>query len=167
MSLGPHRGIFINTFCLNEHIPDHPLHQQAPIPIGFAVTAGVLIAGLVTGGSMNPARSFGPAVVSNVWTLHWIYWVAPFAAAIACGLVYKLLFLSAPLTTEEMTSMGLKNPSITDGLGVGSSRGGYVTEAQAIDMRSANLNDGTVTEINVDQAPDLQPMTSRDPLNRV
>ncbi|KAJ3053871.1 hypothetical protein HK097_003204 [Rhizophlyctis rosea] len=150
---------------------DDDFKPLAPIPIGFSVTAGVLIAGLVTGGSMNPARSFGPAAVSQTWTLHWIYWIAPFLAAIVSGLLYKLLFLSAPLSAEELESMGLKNVavqngSITEGMGAGSSRGemGYITEAEAIDMKSANLTE----EINVDGGNStLQPMTSRDPLNRV
>lgn len=146
---------------------DDDFKPLAPIPIGFAVTAGVLIAGLVTGGSMNPARSFGPAVVSHSYEIHWIYWIAPFLAAIVSGILYKLLFLSTPLSADELQGMGIKNPSITDGMGTGGTRGEvYITEAEAIDMRSGNMADD-VTEINLDQASSLQPMTSRDPLNRV
>ena len=64
----------------------------APIPIGFAVLVGVLIAKTLTGGSMNPARAFGPSVVSGVWTNHWIYWVAPLCSAIFVGVIFKSIF---------------------------------------------------------------------------
>lgn len=49
----------------------------APIAIGFIVGANILAAGAFSGGSMNPARSFGPAVASGDFSGHWIYWVGP------------------------------------------------------------------------------------------
>nr|GEX58775.1 aquaporin TIP2-1 [Tanacetum cinerariifolium] len=49
----------------------------APIAIGFIVGANILAAGPFSGGSMNPARSFGPAVASGDFSGHWIYWVGP------------------------------------------------------------------------------------------
>jgi len=78
----------------------------APIPIGFAVLIGVLIARTLTGASMNPARSFGPAVVSNTWTDNWLYWAAPFTASLFVSILYLVLFRvrvggrSVPLDTE-------------------------------------------------------------------
>jgi aquaporin Z len=45
--------------------------------IGAAVGLDALAGGPLTGASMNPARSFGPAIAASVWTLHWAYWVAP------------------------------------------------------------------------------------------
>ncbi|KAI8590766.1 aquaporin-like protein [Geranomyces variabilis] len=79
----------------------------APLPIGFAVIAGVLIGGTVTGGSMNPARSFGPAVASGTWTRHWLYWLAPLSAALIVGLVYKAFFLSTSITHSQARRAGL------------------------------------------------------------
>ena len=49
----------------------------APIAIGFIVGANILVAGPFSGGSMNPARSFGPAVASGDFTNIWIYWAGP------------------------------------------------------------------------------------------
>jgi MIP family channel proteins len=49
----------------------------APFAIGATIFAGALVTGPLTGGSFNPARSLGPAVVGGVWTAHWLYWLAP------------------------------------------------------------------------------------------
>ncbi|NWR82172.1 AQP4 protein, partial [Centropus unirufus] len=49
----------------------------APLALGSAVAAGALAAGPLSGGSMNPARSLGPAIVTGVWDHHWVSWSIP------------------------------------------------------------------------------------------
>lgn len=61
--------------------------------IGLTVTFDILAGGAVTGASMNPARSFGPAFMQNYWTWHPLYWIAPIAGAVAAALVYEHLIL--------------------------------------------------------------------------
>jgi aquaporin Z len=61
--------------------------------IGLTVTMDILAGGAVSGASMNPARSFGPALVQGYWALHIWYWVAPIAGAIAAALVYEFCIL--------------------------------------------------------------------------
>jgi MIP family channel proteins len=61
--------------------------------IGLAVTADILAIGSLTGGSMNPARSFGPAVASGILEGQLIYWVGPIIGGIAAALLYDGLFL--------------------------------------------------------------------------
>ncbi len=61
--------------------------------IGLTVAFDILAGGPVTGASMNPARSFGPAFVFGYWEWHWLYWVAPIAGAVAAALVYEYVLL--------------------------------------------------------------------------
>ena len=63
----------------------------APFAIGATVFAGALVTGPLTGGSFNPARSLGPAVVGGVWQAHWLYWVAPIAGMVAGMQAYDWL----------------------------------------------------------------------------
>jgi MIP family channel proteins len=61
--------------------------------IGLTVAFDILAGGAVTGASMNPARSFGPALEMMHWEWHWAYWVAPIAGACAAALVYDHVLL--------------------------------------------------------------------------
>ena len=56
--------------------------------IGLTIAVEILVAGGISGASMNPARSFGPALVHMDFTLHWCYWVAPLLGGMAAGLFY-------------------------------------------------------------------------------
>lgn len=61
--------------------------------IGLTVTFDILAGGPITGASMNPARSFGPALISWHWKYHWCYWAAPLAGGVAAAVVYHSLLL--------------------------------------------------------------------------
>ncbi|MCH9038438.1 MAG: MIP family channel protein [Chloroflexi bacterium] len=68
----------------------------APIAIGLAVLVDHLVAVPITGASMNPARSFGPALVAGEWANHWVYWVAPLLGGAIAGFVYQFAFINRP-----------------------------------------------------------------------
>ncbi|KAL2243313.1 UNVERIFIED_CONTAM: Aquaporin TIP2-1 [Sesamum indicum] len=75
----------------------------APIAIGFIVGANILAAGPFSGGSMNPARSFGPAVAAGDFSGHWIYWVGPLIGGGLAGLIYSNVYMQhehAPLASD-------------------------------------------------------------------
>ncbi len=60
----------------------------APLAVGFALACGVLIAGPVTGGSLNPARTLGPMIVAGRFDAVWVYILAPIVGAVLAALVY-------------------------------------------------------------------------------
>ena len=65
--------------------------EMAALAIGAPIAVGALWGGPVSGASMNPARSFGPALLSGTWDHHWIYWVGPLAGAVAGAAAYQIL----------------------------------------------------------------------------
>ena len=69
------------------------LAHLAPVAIGLVYLVDQLVGIPLTGASMNPARSFGPAVVANFWDDHWIYWLGPLIGAAVAALVYEYVFL--------------------------------------------------------------------------
>lgn len=57
--------------------------------IGLTVMMDILMIGPATGASMNPARSFGPALVGRYWELHWLYWLAPLVGGALAAVVWR------------------------------------------------------------------------------
>ncbi|XP_052192357.1 uncharacterized protein LOC127801369 [Diospyros lotus] len=79
----------------DSHIP-----VLAPLPIGFAVFMVHLATIPITGTGINPARSFGAAVIYNndkVWDDHWIFWVGPFAGALAAAVYHQYILRAAAI----------------------------------------------------------------------
>jgi len=90
---------FILTFMLMIAIFGTAVDERA-VPmklggfgIGLTVAFDILAGGPVTGASMNPARSFGPALVQRSFDLHWCYWAAPIAGAVVAALLYHHVLL--------------------------------------------------------------------------
>ena len=73
----------------DSHVP-----VLAPLPIGFAVFIVHLATIPITGTGINPARSFGAAVIYNnekIWDEHWIFWVGPFVGALAAAAYHQYI----------------------------------------------------------------------------
>ncbi|OJD35792.1 mip family channel protein [Diplodia corticola] len=94
------RGLFIEAFLTAELVftifmlakEKHKATFIAPVGIGLALFIGELVGVYYTGGSLNPARSFGPCVVNGQWdSEHWIYWLGPALGAVLAVLFYEFI----------------------------------------------------------------------------
>ena len=74
--------------------------QLAALAIGATVALNALWGGPVSGASMNPARSFGPALLSGAWQAHWIYWIGPIIGAALGAIIYTILRGETPLAAR-------------------------------------------------------------------
>ena len=63
----------------------------AGVAIGFTLGFNVIFGGAITGGSLNPARSFGPALMTGNFDYNWLYWIAPIVGGIIAAGIYKAL----------------------------------------------------------------------------
>lgn len=63
------------------------------LAVGLIIGVGVLISMNLTGGALNPARSFGPALVSSHWENHYVYWIGPLIGGLVAGFLYHFSFL--------------------------------------------------------------------------
>jgi aquaporin Z len=74
----------------------------AGLAIGFTLGLNVIFGGSITGGSLNPARSFGPALITGDFSYHWIYWIAPIAGGLIAAGVYKILHTKEEQENEQL-----------------------------------------------------------------
>jgi MIP family channel proteins len=70
---------------------DRVASPVAGLAVGFTVGCDALMGGPLTGASMNPARSLGPALATGIWTAHWLYWLGPLLGAGLAVLAYEYL----------------------------------------------------------------------------
>jgi aquaporin TIP len=80
------------TFFLVFVVYGSAVDQRAPkiggLAIGLTIALDILVGGPLTGGSMNPARTFGPALASGHWNNHVVYWLGPLLGGAVAGLIY-------------------------------------------------------------------------------
>ncbi|XP_008286118.1 aquaporin-8b [Stegastes partitus] len=62
-----------------------------PFMVGCTVIINILAGGDVSGCCLNPARAFGPAVMSNYWSYHWVYWLGPIAGGLIAAALVRLI----------------------------------------------------------------------------
>jgi aquaporin Z len=93
---------------------DRVANGFAAIAVGLTVGFCAMMAGPLTGASMNPARSLGPAVVGGFWDAHWVYWLAPITGMLASARCYEFLRGTESHRAERPSSiahpLGLEGP---------------------------------------------------------
>lgn len=98
--VSPARGVFLEMFLTSLLVftifmlaaEKHKATYLAPIGIGLALFVAEMVGVFFTGGSLNPARSFGPCVVTqNFPTYHYIYWFGPLMGTLLAFGMYKIV----------------------------------------------------------------------------
>jgi len=84
--------LFIITACRDQVTGEDNPPAAHPLIIGLALIIVQLYSIPFSGGGLNPARSFGPALVKRKWASHWVYWFGPVLGGIAGTLIYDFVF---------------------------------------------------------------------------
>jgi aquaporin NIP len=86
----------------------------AALAIGGTVALDALWGGPISGASMNPARSFGPALLAGVWSDRWIYWLGPILGASVGALIYQMVRLPQDRVVAERLDQSSPQPQTGD-----------------------------------------------------
>ncbi len=93
------------TFFLVSAVFGTAVSPEAPkvggFGIGLVLLFAILVGGPLTGAALNPARAFGPALVSGNWLGQAVWWVGPLLGGLAAGLLWKLVLLPPEKTQES------------------------------------------------------------------
>lgn len=96
ITISPLAGVAVEailTFFLVNAVLNAGIHGKATevagLAIGLTLVFCILLGGPLTGASLNPARTVGPAVAGGFWDDHWVYWVGPLLGGALAGLLYK------------------------------------------------------------------------------
>jgi glycerol uptake facilitator-like aquaporin len=108
----------VGTFCLVLVIlaavySKKSFKEWAPLAIGTTLGFIVMVGGPLTGGSFNPARWFGPALVGNEWGGVWPYLVGPIVGSLLAAAVFKFVLEAggpAPTEAPEPVKAAPKKP---------------------------------------------------------
>lgn len=88
----------ILTFFLMMSIMGGAVSPKAPpgasgLTIGLTLAGAIFIGAPLSGASLNPARTVGPALVSGVFDAHIIYWIGPVVGAVIAAVLYQYVFM--------------------------------------------------------------------------
>lgn len=80
------------------------LQKISGFAAGLFVAAGVLVAEPLTGASMNPARTLGPAIATRHWENHGVYWIGPLFGGVLAAVIYARIFLRDQPPSRDFAS---------------------------------------------------------------
>jgi len=108
-------GMAVIVFLVGVCLSVRRLTPFVPWIVGILVGLGIALLGTASGGSLNPARQFGPAVISGQLRFLWVYLVAPLAgAAVAAWLRSLIQDRRSVLTHRLCGTVGYRGPGVTN-----------------------------------------------------
>nr|QKE23179.1 aquaporin 14 [Pygocentrus nattereri] len=111
--------------------------EPGNLAIGCSVSVGIFTAGRISGGSMNPARSLGPAIVVGYWEHHWVYWIGPVLGAVLAGVSHEFFFAPSASRQKLLACLTCKDIEIMETASVSRSSLSTVTQTA---MRAKQTN---------------------------
>ncbi|XP_044468986.1 probable aquaporin NIP-type [Mangifera indica] len=104
---------FLLMFVISGVTTDNrAIGELGGLAVGMTIMLNVFVAGPVSGASMNPARSLGPAIVKHEYRGIWVYMIGPVIGTVAGGFAYNLIrFTDKPLSELTKNSFFLKSLS--------------------------------------------------------
>jgi MIP family channel proteins len=87
---------FLVNAVLNAGGAENPDRGHAGVAIGFTLAFCILMGGPLTGASLNPARTLGPAIAADVYANLWIYFVGPVLGAVAAAMLWRSFLRGKP-----------------------------------------------------------------------
>nr|XP_015199546.1 PREDICTED: aquaporin-4-like isoform X1 [Lepisosteus oculatus] len=108
--------------------------------VGFSLSAGVLTAARFSGGSMNPARSLGPAIITGIWEHHWVYWIGPMMGSVLAGVSHEFFFAASASRQKLIACLTCKDIEIVETASLSRSSLSTVTQT-AMRAKQANKHD--------------------------
>lgn len=118
-----------------------------PLNLGFAVLAAHMFLIPIDGCSINPARSFGSAIVAGKWANHWIFWIGPLIGGPVTAMIYELVFKAGREDPMDIDAMEVATSSSMATVGSGSSGapgggGGGLDRGDSLQTSNASLLGG-------------------------
>ena len=100
---------WVFTYC--GTVGDARAGKVGGLAVGAVLAAAILMAGPLTGASLNPARSFGPTLIgwtspdaTGAWRHHWVYWLGPAMGGCLAALVYSLALWPRGAENEQVSA---------------------------------------------------------------
>ncbi|XP_072423268.1 aquaporin-4 isoform X2 [Chiloscyllium punctatum] len=132
--------LVFTIFAVDDH-RRREVREPGSLAIALSLTAGIMASGKFSGGSLNPARSLGPAIITGFWEHHWVYWIGPILGAVLGGISYEFFFASSASQEKLIACITCKDIEIVETTSVSRSSLLTVTQSAMRAKQTAKVQD--------------------------